>query len=247
MSRESYDRIAAVYDTDMGRSMPFDDIGFYRRLCAARGGSVLELGCGTGRILLPLLASGIDIDGIDQSEGMLAELRAEAARRGLQPTTAVGSLQSFVAARRYRTVLCPYAVLTYLTTPAELADCLQRVAQALEPEGLLVVDTFIPRDVTAFDDFRLDYRRPHGAATLQREKRIAREGDCNRIERRYSLLAADGSVERSWVTCDVIRPWQSAELVAAAAGQGLQLRSSTTDFGAVSASPQFIVLQFGLR
>ena len=78
MSRESYDRIAAVYATDMGQSMAFDDIGYYRALCQQRGGRTLELGCGTGRILLPLLASGIDIAGIDQSPGMLGQLQQDA-------------------------------------------------------------------------------------------------------------------------------------------------------------------------
>ena len=55
MSQESYNKIAAVYSTDMGQSMAFDDVGYYRRLCSERGGHTLELGCGTGRILLPLL------------------------------------------------------------------------------------------------------------------------------------------------------------------------------------------------
>jgi len=244
MSRESYDQIAAVYDTDMGRSMPFDDIGFYRRLCAARAGSVLELGCGTGRILLPLLASGIDIDGIDQSEGMLAELRAEADRRRLTAQVTVGSLQSFVARRLYDTVLCPYSVVTYLTTPDELACCLRLIHAALLPGGMLVLDTFIPRDVTAFDDFRLDYRRPHGTSTLQREKRIARAGACNRIERRYTLIGADGRVERSWVTCDVIRPYGAGELMAAAQAAGFRNADTAYDFGHTTASPQFVVLTF---
>lgn len=245
MSKQSYDQIATVYATDMGQSMAFDDIGYYRELCAARGGPVLELGCGTGRILLPLLASGIDIEGIDQSDGMLQELQRQATALGLSARVALGTLQDFHVTRQFATVLCPYSVVTYLTTTAELARCLQAIRQVLLPDGLLVVDTFIPRDVVAFGDFRLDYRRPHGDGTLQREKRISKQDGCNRIERRYTLLRADGSVERSWLTCDVIRPWTQAELVAAAATAGLRCCNVVHDFGQQKqADPQFIVLHF---
>ena len=243
MSKQSYDQIATVYATDMGQSMAFDDIGYYRELCAARGGAVLELGCGTGRILLPLAAAGIDIEGIDQSDGMLQELQRQAAARGLGVRAALGTLQEFHVTRRFNTILCPYSVVTYLVTEAELARCLQLIRQALLPQGLLVLDTFIPRDVVAFEDFRLDYRRPHGDGTLQREKRISRQDGCNRIERRYTLLRADGSVERSWLTCDVIRPWTEAELVAAAAAAGFQCQRVVYDFGQrKQADPQFVAL-----
>ncbi len=245
MSKQSYDQIASVYATDMGQSMAFDDIGYYRELCAARGGAVLELGCGTGRILLPLLAAGIDIAGFDQSDGMLRELQRQAAATGLSARVATGTLQEFQVARKFNTVLCPYSVVTYLTSADELVRCLQLIRQTLLPTGLLVLDTFIPRDVVAFEDFRLDYRRPHGDGTLQREKRISKQDGCNRIERRYTLLRADGSVERSWITCDLIRPWTQAELVATAAEVGLQCSNVVYDFGQQKqVSPQFVVLQF---
>ncbi|HTR01338.1 MAG TPA: class I SAM-dependent methyltransferase, partial [Candidatus Acidoferrum sp.] len=209
-----------------------------------RGGAVLELGCGSGRILLPLLASGIDIEGIDQSPGMLRQLQREALSQRLAPMVRLGTLTDFAVSRQFTTVLCPYSVMTYLTAPAELTACLIRIRQALLPEGLLALDTFIPRNVVAFGDFRLDYRRPHGALTLQREKRISAEGPCNRIERRYTLLHDDGSIERSWTTCDLIRPWTEAELVASAERAGLRCVERTHDFGAHSPAPQFMVLHF---
>src|SRR5206468_3078186 len=57
---DSYERIAHWYDVDMARNMPFDDVAFYLGVSANKGGRVLELGCGNGRILLELLARGID-------------------------------------------------------------------------------------------------------------------------------------------------------------------------------------------
>ncbi|TLY48982.1 MAG: class I SAM-dependent methyltransferase, partial [Gammaproteobacteria bacterium] len=78
MTSWSYDAIAEIYETDMGQSMPFDDVAFYRSLCLAEGGRVLELGCGTGRILIELMRAGIDAVGADRSLPMLARLHRDA-------------------------------------------------------------------------------------------------------------------------------------------------------------------------
>ena len=246
MSRESYDRIAAVYATDMGQSMAFDDIGYYRSLCQQRGGRTLELGCGTGRILLPLLASGIDIAGIDQSPGMLGQLQQDAKALRLQPEVSLGSLTAFTTPP-CNTILAPYAVVTYLCDVSQLAAFFLAVKQSLAADGMLVVDTFIPRPVQSFSDFRQDYRRPHQGGILQREKRITVAGDCNRIERRYTVMDAAGLVEQSWTTLDEIRPWTEAELVNSAIANGFCVVANHGNYTAHrTANDQFVTLHFAL-
>jgi SAM-dependent methyltransferase len=246
MSRESYDRIAAVYATDMGQSMAFDDIGYYRALCQQRGGRTLELGCGTGRILLPLMASGIDIAGIDQSPGMLGQLQQDAKALRLQPEVSLGSLTAFTTPP-CNTILAPYAVVTYLTDASQLAAFFLAVEQSLIADGMLVVDTFIPRPVQSFSDFRQDYRRPHQGGILQREKRITVAGDCNRIERRYTVMDAAGLVEQSWTTLDEIRPWTEAELVNSAIANGFCVVANHGNYTANrTANDQFVTLHFAL-
>lgn len=243
MSRESYDQIAAVYATDMGQSMACDDVGYYRQLCHERGGHSLELGCGTGRILLPLLNSGLDISGIDQSPGMLTELRRLAVELQLNPDVGLGSLTDFYSAKPCKTILAPYSVVTYLTQPAMLDAFFTRAGAALTSDGMLVIDTFIPRELTSFSEFRLDYRRPHEGGTLQREKRIQKIDHCNRIERRYTLLDQAGQLQRTWMTEDLIRPWTEAELLNAAREHDFMLVEKVFDFSAApSSNPQFIVL-----
>src|SRR3954451_8643584 len=79
----TYDRIARFYDVDMAQNMRFDDVAFYAHQCARANGRVLELGCGNGRILLPLLERGIDAVGIDAFAPMLAELRPKPAKPAL--------------------------------------------------------------------------------------------------------------------------------------------------------------------
>lgn len=247
MSRASYDQIAEVYSTDMGQSMAFDDIGYYRRLCLDRGGHTLELGCGTGRILLPLLQSGIDIAGMDESSGMLAQLEKEAHTLNLQPQISLGTLASF-SSPPCHTLLAPYSVVTYLTDEQQLCAFLLAARQALTTDGLLVLDTFIPRPVASFTEFRLDYRREHEGRILQREKRITVLGTTNRIERRYSLLDRSGATMRTWTTEDVIRPWLVSELLQHASACGLTLLAQHGNFtDTVNPDDQFVVLHFGAR
>jgi hypothetical protein len=119
------------------------------------------------------------------------------------------------------------------------------VNKSLATAGQLVLDTFIPRELTSFSEFRLDYRRPHEGGILQREKRIQKAGHCNRIERRYTLLDAAEQVQRTWMTLDLIRPWTEAELITAAEGHGFIPTEKVFDFSATPASnPQFVVLHF---
>ena len=245
----SYDAIAEVYATDMGASMPFDDVGFYRALCRRQGGAVLELGCGTGRVLLPLLAAGLDAVGVDRSLPMLQRLRRDAAARGLAaPRVAQMDLRALALRGHFATVLAPYSLVTYLTEPRDLAHFLATARALLAPDGgVLVLDAFIPRDVTAFDDFRLDYRRAHGEGTLERHKRIALHDDgCNTIERRYRVHDADATLREEFTTRETIRPYRAATLRETAAAAGFTCRSEVLDYGATAdpATARFVSLEF---
>ncbi|MDT5050936.1 MAG: hypothetical protein QOG75_6858 [Mycobacterium sp.] len=239
MVESAYDSIAEVYATDMGASMPFDDVGYYRDLCLREGGRVLELGCGTGRILLSLLEAGIDIEGLDRSEGMLGQLHTDAGARGLEARTHRRDILDMPRDTQFDVILAPYSLVTYLAGPDELATWLTMAHGTLSPSGLLVVDAFIPRDVTYFDDFRQDYVRPHGEGFLRREKRIAREGQCNRIQRRYSRLDGDMHELSSWITVELIRPWTPQEIADALTDTGFHSEGIDFDYGEGTEPHQF--------
>lgn len=234
-ARFSYDAIAEVYATDMGQSMPFDDVGWYRRECLLRGGRALELGCGTGRILLELLAAGVDAIGVDRSLPMLRRLRRDAAARGIDARVAQMDLRQLALAGDFRTILAPYSLITYITEPAAAAAVLAHLRELLCRDGRIVVDAFVPQPVATFAEFRLDYRRAHGAETLERHKRITANADgTNRIERRYRLFGVDGELREEFHTDETIRPYTAAALTALAGSAGLRVENLIFDYGATS-------------
>jgi len=122
-----------------------DDLGFYRALVAERGPvSVLELGCGTGRVALELCREGAEVVGVELSEALLEAARAKAEAEGLGPTLALGDLRSCDLGRTFDLVLMPYNVLNHMLDDASLADALEAARRHLAHESRLVIDTFQP-------------------------------------------------------------------------------------------------------
>jgi SAM-dependent methyltransferase len=232
-ARWSYDAIANVYATDMGASMPFDDVGWYRALCLREGGRTLELGCGTGRILIELLRAGVDATGADRSLPMLRRLRDDARRLSMTPRLLQMDIAQPALEMRFRTILLPYSLITYLVDPLRAEATVAVLAALLEPGGCLVLDAFIPQPVQSFADFRRDYMRPHGGdRQLERHKRITANADgTNRIERRYRLHGSDSNVIDEFLTDETIRPYAPGDLAAFGATAKLEPEAWAFDYG----------------
>lgn len=130
--------MAATWDAFRGDTSKWDDRFFYLDQIGRSGQPVLDVGCGTGRLLLDYLQQGIDIDGVDNSPEMLAVLRRKAAELGLQPTVYEQSMEALDLPRRYRTILVPSSSLQLLTEPGQAAAAVERFAAHLEPGGALV-------------------------------------------------------------------------------------------------------------
>ena len=99
--------MADGYDVWLPVDASVEEEAVYRTLLDPLTGTILELGCGTGRPLLRWLEAGYEIEGIDASADMLAKLRAHAAVRGLSPTVHHGDIAPLDLGRRFAAIVCP--------------------------------------------------------------------------------------------------------------------------------------------
>lgn len=137
----------AVYDA-MATVPGADDIGFFERLAADAGGPVLELGCGTGRVSIPLAEAGIDVVGLDRSPAMLAVAAAKRSRLPSATRRRVrfveGDMIDFRLGRRFALVFAAFRVFMFLAdVPAQRA-ALGAIRRHLRPGGRLALDVFDP-------------------------------------------------------------------------------------------------------
>ena len=132
----------ALYDIFFER---FDlGLDFYLGLAKAARGPILDLACGTGRIMLPCLKAGADVDGLDLSPGMLSRLRQKASALGFEPRLHQASMSSFHLPRRFALIIITFNAFVHnLTTDDQLAT-LKTCRDHLEPGGLLAFDTYFP-------------------------------------------------------------------------------------------------------
>jgi SAM-dependent methyltransferase len=118
------------------------EIEFYRRY-VERGQPALDAGCGAGRLLVPWLQAGLDVDGCDASADMVERCRDRARREGLDPTLFVQPLHELDPPRRYATVVA-CGVFGLGSTREQDAEALRRLRGALEPGGTLLLDMEVP-------------------------------------------------------------------------------------------------------
>src|SRR6187551_3241538 len=131
----------ALYGVMRGSS---SDAAFYRELARESGGPVVEVGCGTGRVLLPIAALGIPCVGVDPSPAMLAVLRA----KNPPPTVELveGRMQTFeLGGRRFPLVTAPFRVFQHLLDVEAQLAALANVRRHLAPGGAFALDVFDPK------------------------------------------------------------------------------------------------------
>jgi SAM-dependent methyltransferase len=139
-------RWASVYDDRYGGVDPAPAVDFLAGL--ADGGRVLELAIGTGRIALPLARRGVIVAGVDASAAMLERLRAKPGGDSI-PVTIADMAQVGVSGP-FRLVYLVANTLFGLLSQARQAECFHNVASVLDPDGMFVIECFVP-DLTRFD------------------------------------------------------------------------------------------------
>jgi SAM-dependent methyltransferase len=125
-----------------------EDVSFWREAAEASGGPVLEIGCGTGRVLIPIARAGIEITGLDLSEHMLRvcgeRLAQEPDEVQARAHLVQADMRDFDLGQCYRLVTTPYRPFQHLETVQDQLSCLRCVRRHLAPGGRLILDLFNP-------------------------------------------------------------------------------------------------------
>ena len=140
-------RDAVLYDWEYRRRR--DDVGFYRMLAAERGGPVLDLGCGTGRLLIPLARDGFDVVGVDLSASMIGLARAKARRQARRLRGRIllarGDLRALPLRGPFPLAVMAFHTIQHLVEDDDLVATLRGIRRVLGRDGWLAFDVFAPR------------------------------------------------------------------------------------------------------
>ena len=131
---------ARVYQADKPIGRSFGDVELYSELLRGTAGPILEPAAGNGRVLIPLLAAGLEMVGTDPSEDMLDRCRAECESRGLAAALSVGRFDTVDAESEYAAVVIPAGSIQLVLDPAATREIVAGFFRALRPGGRLILD-----------------------------------------------------------------------------------------------------------
>ena len=128
------------YDLEHPVNPEDPDFRFYSSLCRDTDGPILELGCGTGRLLLPILRDGSDIEGLDVSRPMIDALKERLRQQGLSTELHQQPMESFHTGRSYRLIFIAVTTFHILGSEDAQVACLKHCRDHLAPGGRVVLD-----------------------------------------------------------------------------------------------------------
>jgi len=151
-----WDDYADFYDWENAQTLDRRDVAFWQRMAQRAKGPILELGCGTGRVTIPVARTGAHVVGVDRSEEMLAY-----ARRRINRARLAGSISCvrtdiralpFKRSARFDLVMAPYGIVQSLIREADLAATIESVARVIAPRGVFGLD-LVP-DLPVWKEYR---------------------------------------------------------------------------------------------
>jgi SAM-dependent methyltransferase len=184
VSDYSSETFAEFYD-HFGDYANRDDVDFFVSEAVVAQGPVLEIGSGTGRVLLPCARASVQIWGLDASESMLARCRRKLASEPEKIRQRVvlqqGDMRDFRIDTQFQLVTMPFRPFLHLTEVEEQLACLAAIHRALADGGCLILDLFNPSLEHLLDPAR-SIEQPSGEPfTLPDGRRVERK---ERVDRR---------------------------------------------------------------
>lgn len=207
MSGDGYASIAELYDhVGLYRDRP--DVAFFVDAAQASGSPVLEIGSGTGRVLLPVARAGVDIVGLDSSPSMLAVCRGlleqEPAAVRVRIELVEGDMRSFDLGRTFTLVTIPFRAFQHLATVEDQLACLAGIRRHVDVGGRLILDVFNPsiealvQPVGQESAPDAEFTMPDGRCVTRRFCITSRDRarQLNHVELIYYVTHTDGRAER---------------------------------------------------
>lgn len=202
-----YEDYAEYYDLDHGGDF---DIPFYHEYANKHGPPILELACGTGRILIPLAESGVKIDGLDFSENMLTVCQNKLKERGLSNRTNLFCMNMAdfdLPCKEYGLICIPARSFMHLFTQDAQIGCLECSYRHLRPGGVFIVDVYAPgyrsflQDPDAPFKVTKEYDLPNGNHVVRSDRFVSNDPvmQIQHCERRFQEFSPNGSIVRERV------------------------------------------------
>lgn len=186
-----------------------NDVSFYLDMANQFGGPILEAGCGTGRILLPLARAGFEIVGIDINTSRLAicetKLAEESDKTRARASAVFGDMCNFSLNREFALLITPFRSFQHLLTSKDQRTALLNMKRHLQPNGNLILDIFNPSiPFLANSQYLEEFGDeppiilPDGTQILQRDRVISRNywSQIQEAQEVYYVRYPDGSEER---------------------------------------------------
>ncbi len=165
-----------------------DDIPFWVAEAKGSPGPVLELCCGTGRVLVPCLEAGARVEGLDITRSMVDHCRAKLAGRKLEASVDLGDMRDFEGPGRYALITIPFNSFLHNLTQADQLATLARCHAQLAPGGRLTINIFCPHSARLAEHDGT----PRHIKTLPHPEggnvRVTDTGRCDPLEQRISVM-----------------------------------------------------------
>jgi ubiquinone/menaquinone biosynthesis C-methylase UbiE len=235
---EGWDEYAPFYDWENARTLGRRDVPFWQRMAAGVRSPVLELGCGTGRVAVPLTRAGLRLVGIDRSQQMLtraaarrASLAAKTKRRGLL-TLVRGDIRRLpFADAQFGLIIAAYGILQSLLSDRDLRDTLRSAHRVLRPGGLLGID-LVP-DVPQWREYtnRVQMRgRARGGAHLTLIETVRQQPTRRRTTFVQRYVERRGRIVREHAFELTFRTLSVPEMAKRLAAAGFRMRATLGDY-----------------
>lgn len=161
-----------VYDLSKPLGHSFGDVEYYLERLSNVKGNVLEVGCGSGRVLIPLLQSGIAIDGLDNSDAMLDSCRRRCNELNLSPKLIKDEMHKFTLSNQYEAIIIPGGSFQLIEGREQAITTLNHLYSYLLPGGRLIMDLSIPTDLNTNSTSTRTWSTPNNEVIVLEDKRV---------------------------------------------------------------------------